>query len=214
MSAREFIPPSADLTRLAEAAKSCRGCELYANATQTVFGAGPPTARVVLVGEQPGDVEDRRGEPFVGPAGRLLDESLEEAGIPRSEAYVTNAVKHFRFTQTGRRRLHQTPGPEHIEACRPWLVAEFALLNPEVVVILGATALKALLGGEYRVTRDRGRLLPFPVPTNAEETATHHTHAVITTHPSAILRTPSEVREQARVAFVNDLKVAASVLAR
>ena len=214
MSAREFIPPSADLTRLEEAAKSCRGCELYANATQTVFGAGPPTARVVLVGEQPGDVEDRRGEPFVGPAGRLLDESLEEAGIPRSEAYVTNAVKHFRFTQTGRRRLHQTPGPEHIEACRPWLVAEFALLNPEVVVILGATALKALLGGEYRVTRDRGRLLPFPVPTNAEETATHHTHAVITTHPSAILRTPSEVREQARVAFVNDLKVAASVLAR
>jgi len=213
-TAEPFVPAHADLAALREAAAGCRGCPLHRDATRTVFGAGNGDARIMLVGEQPGDQEDRQGRPFVGPAGRLLDRALEEAGIDRDLVYVTNAVKHFRFTQTGRRRLHQTPGPEHIEACRPWLVAEFALLNPEVVVILGATALKALLGGEYRVTRDRGRLLPFPVPTNAEETATHHTHAVITTHPSAILRTPSEVREQARVAFVNDLKVAASVLAR
>src|SRR5439155_16931372 len=140
MDTRAYLPASADLATLAEAAKNCQGCELYRDATQTVFGAGPPDARLDFVGEQPGDVEDRKGLPFVGPAGGLLDRALEELGFPRDSAYVTNAVKHFRFTQTGKRRLHQTPGQEHIEACRPWLAAEFGLLNPEVVVVLGATA--------------------------------------------------------------------------
>ncbi len=214
MSAKEFVPASADLDRLVAAAKDCRGCELYKEATQTVFGAGPAHARVVLVGEQPGDVEDRRGEPFVGPAGGLLDKALEEAGIDREQAYVTNAVKHFRFTRgSGKRRIHQKPDREHIEACHPWLAAEFALLNPEVVVMLGATAVQALLGSRYRVTKDRGRLLPFTVPTNVEETATRTTNALITTHPSAILRTPSEARDAAYADLVDDLRVVAEALA-
>ncbi len=212
MDARAFVPDTADLAALARAAQGCRGCELYENATQTVFGAGAPDARLVFVGEQPGDVEDRRGLPFVGPAGAVLDRALAEFGIDRETTWVTNAVKHFRFTQSGKRRLHQTPGREHITACRPWLAAEFALLNPEVVVVLGATATSALFGDEYRVTRDRGKLLPFEVATNAEELATHATYAVITTHPSAILRTPPEKRDQAYADFVADLRVAVSAL--
>lgn len=214
MTAQDYLPPSADLGGLGRAAESCKGCELYEDATQTVFGTGPADARVVLVGEQPGDVEDRRGEPFVGPAGGLLDRALAEAGIDRSTTYVTNAVKHFRFTRgSGSRRIHATPDRVHIEACRPWLSAELALLNPDVVVALGATAMRALLGPSRRVTRDRGLLLPFEVPTNGEDAGVHTTHALITTHPSAVLRTPPEAREAAYGQLVADLRVVAGALA-
>lgn len=212
MTALEYVPESADLETLARAAKGCQGCELYADATQTVFGAGPADAKVVLVGEQPGDSEDRQGAPFVGPAGRLLDKALEESGIARQGAYVTNAVKHFRFTRRGRRRLHQTPGREHIEACQPWLNAEFALLDPQVVVVLGATAVKALLGTAYKVTRDRGKLLPFELPTDPGATSTHDAKALITTHPSAVLRAPDDKRSQAYADLLSDLETAASAL--
>ena len=214
MDARQHLPRSADLSALAEAAKTCTACDLHENGTQVVFGEGPPDARVVLVGEQPGDVEEREGHPFVGPAGKLLNRALEEAGLDREHTYVTNAVKHFRFTRgSGPRRIHATPEARHIEACKPWLNAELALLNPEVVVALGATATKALFGNEYRVTKDRGHLLPFEVPTNGEDSAVHTTHAVITTHPSAILRTPPEKRDEAFAALVADLTVAAKALA-
>ena len=212
VSAREFVSEGADLDALARAAKGCQGCELYQDATQTVFGAGPKDARVVLVGEQPGDIEDRQGAPFVGPAGRLLDKALEESGIARQGAYVTNAVKHFRFTRVGKRRLHKTPDRDHIEACHPWLAAEFALLDPDVVVILGATAVKALLGTRYKVTKDRGRLLPFEIPANVAETDSHPAQALITTHPSAVLRAPDDQRPQAYAHLVADLKVAAAAL--
>jgi DNA polymerase len=214
VDASQHVPRSADLSSLAEAAKKCTACELYENATQVVFGEGPPDARVVLVGEQPGDVEDREGRPFVGPAGRLLDRALEEAGLDREHAYVTNAVKHFRFTRgSGPRRIHATPEARHLAACKPWLNAELALLNPDVVVALGATAMKALLGNAYRVTKDRGKLLPFEIPTNGEDAAVHTTHALITTHPSAILRTPPDVRDEAFAALVADLRVAVKALA-
>ncbi|HZB49931.1 MAG TPA: UdgX family uracil-DNA binding protein, partial [Mycobacteriales bacterium] len=149
-------PTGVGLDGVREAAAHCTACPLWEPATQTVFGAGPADARVLLVGEQPGDVEDRKGQPFVGPAGRLLDRALADAGIDRSQAYVTNAVKHFRFTLTPKRRLHQTPGPEHIAACKPWLEAELALVDPELVVCLGATAAKALLGNAFRITKQRG----------------------------------------------------------
>jgi DNA polymerase len=214
VDARQHLPRSADLSALAEAAKTCTACDLHENGTQVVFGEGPPDARVVLVGEQPGDVEEREGHPFVGPAGKLLNRALEEAGLDREHTYVTNAVKHFRFTRgSGPRRIHATPEARHIEACKPWLNAELALLNPEVVVALGATATKALFGNEYRVTKDRGHLLPFEVPTNGEDSAVHTTHAVITTHPSAILRTPPDKRDEAFAALVADLTVAAKALA-
>jgi uracil-DNA glycosylase family protein len=213
VDARQHLPRSADLAALTEAAKKCTACELYEHATQTVFGEGPPDARVVLVGEQPGDVEDREGRPFVGPAGRLLDRALDEAGIDRELTYVTNAVKHFRFTRgSGPRRIHATPEARHLEACRPWLNAELALLNPDVVVALGATAVKQLLGTRYRVTKDRGKLLPFEIPTNGEDAAVHTTHALITTHPSAVLRTPPEAKDQAFAALVADLRVVAKAL--
>jgi uracil-DNA glycosylase len=158
------VPVGVGLEGLREAAAGCRACELWEPATQTVFGEGPETARIVLVGEQPGDQEDRKGEPFVGPAGRLLDRALADAGIDRREAYVTNAVKHFRFKAGGKRRIHQTPGPEHMRACRPWLEAEFAVLKPEVVVCLGATAAKALISPSFRITRERGQLFPWTPP--------------------------------------------------
>jgi uracil-DNA glycosylase family protein len=213
VDARQHLPRSADLSTLAEAARTCTACELYEHATQTVFGEGPPGARVVLVGEQPGDIEDREGRPFVGPAGRLLDRALDEAGIDRELTYVTNAVKHFRFTRgSGPRRIHATPEARHLEACRPWLDAELALLNPDVVVALGATAVRQLLGTSYRVTKDRGKLLPFEIPTNGEDAAVHTTHALITTHPSAVLRTPPEAKDQAFEALVADLRVAAKAL--
>jgi len=208
-------PPSGvGLDGLRSAAAGCRACELWEPATQTVFGEGPETARIVFVGEQPGDQEDRKGEPFVGPAGRLLDKALADAGIDRRDAYITNAVKHFRFATKGKRRIHQTPGPEHLRACRPWLEAEFAVLQPEVVVCLGATAAKALISPSFRITKDRGHLLPWTPPEAAdEEDAPHQTWMLATTHPSAILRTPDESRETAYDALVADLRVVAHALA-
>jgi uracil-DNA glycosylase family protein len=213
------VPAGVGLAGLREAAAGCRACELGEPATQTVFGEGAAGARLMLVGEQPGDREDREGHPFVGPAGRELDRALEEVGIDRREAYVTNAVKHFRFTQKGKRRIHQTPGPEHLRACRPGLEAEFAVLQPEVVVCLGATAAKALISPSFRITKDRGQLLPW-TPSGAPETtedddedAPHQTWMLATTHPSAILRTPDEARAAAYDALVADLKVVARALA-
>jgi uracil-DNA glycosylase len=161
VSAADFVPGGADLDALRAAAAGCHGCELWEPATQTVFSAGPADARVVLVGEQPGDQEDRQGAPFVGPAGRVLVAAVDAAGLPRDTVYRTNAVKHFRFTQAGpgKRRIHQTPELSHISACRPWLVEELRLIDPQIVVCLGATAAKALLGSTVRVLRDRGRLI-------------------------------------------------------
>jgi DNA polymerase len=206
-------PAGVDLAGLTDAARGCTACELWEPATQTVFGAGPADAPVVLVGEQPGDVEDRRGEPFVGPAGRLLDRALDDAGIDRSRAYVTNAVKHFRFTPTPKRRLHQTPGAEHVAACRPWLAAELSLVAPELVVVLGATAAKALLGPSFRITKQRGQLMPFESTLLDEDAAVKATWIIATTHPSAVLRVPDADRSAAYDALVADLKVAATVLA-
>jgi DNA polymerase len=208
-SAREYVPAGADLDRLRQAAAGCRGCGLYEHATQTVFGRGDPRARVVLVGEQPGDVEDQRGLPFVGPAGHLLRRAVDDAGLDPTYLYITNAVKHFKFRSTGpgKRRLHQTPDRTEIRACRPWLVAEFAQLKPEAVVVLGATAAKALLGPDFRVTRSRGQL--FPWPASAEEPAEfpdhHGAFLVATIHPSAVLR--ADNREVAYAALVDDLRV-------
>ena len=163
VGAQEWVPPQpGSIEELKAAARGCQGCELFADATQTVFGRGAEHAKIVFVGEQPGDVEDTQGLPFVGPAGRLLREAVDDAGIDPGDLYITNAVKHFRFELRGKRRIHQTPGPAHIVACRPWLVAEFSLLKPELVVLLGATAGKALLGPSFRVTQQRGRLLRWP----------------------------------------------------
>jgi len=215
------VPPEGvGLDGLRAAAAGCRACELWEPATQTVFGAGPATARIVFVGEQPGDQEDRRGEPFVGPAGRVLDRALADAGIDRADAYVTNAVKHFAFTTKGKRRIHQTPRPEHLRACRPWLEAEFAVLTPEIVVCLGATAARALISPSFRITQDRGHLLPWTPPGTAavaeadeDEDAPTQTWMLATTHPSAILRTPDADRPAAYDALVADLTVVAHALA-
>ena len=206
-SAADFVPAGADLEELRAAASDCRGCELWEPATQTVFSAGPPSAKVVLVGEQPGDQEDRQGAPFVGPAGRLLAQAVGEAGLSPGEVYRTNAVKHFRFTQAGpgKRRIHQTPELRHITACRPWLVAELRLLDPVVTVALGATAARALLGPSVRVTKDRGSVIE-------RDTSLGVRRFVVTTHPSAVLRTPSEQRDDAFAALVADLRIAAAVL--
>lgn len=219
-------PAGVGLDGLAAAAAGCRACELWEPATQTVFGEGPPTARIVFVGEQPGDQEDRKGEPFVGPAGRLLDDALTGAGIDRRDAYITNAVKHFRFTPKGKRRIHQTPGTEHLRACAPWLRSELAVLRPEVVVALGATAAKALIAPSFRITQDRGRLLPWALPglppppvtdeaddDEPDEAAPAQTWILATTHPSAVLRTPDEARQAAFDALVADLGVVAAALA-
>src|SRR5918992_3006972 len=163
-SARDFVPAGADLDRLREAAAGCRGCELYEEATQTVFGRGDAEAEVVMVGEQPGDMEDKKGLPFVGPAGHLLRRAVDDAGLDPGRLYITNAVKHFKFKSTGpgKRRIHQTPDRTEIRACRPWLVAEFAQLKPRAVVVLGATAAKALLGPDFRITKSRGEVFPWP----------------------------------------------------
>jgi DNA polymerase len=201
-TAAPFVPVTKSLDRLRAAAETCEGCPLYRDASQTVFGTGPRDARVVLVGEQPGDQEDRAGEPFVGPAGRLLDGALEEAGIDRSAAYVTNAVKHFKFKASGKRRIHATPDTFEVAACKPWLDAELSLLTPEVVVLLGATAAKALLGPSFRVTKSRGVLIPAPQGA---------AQLLATLHPSAVLR--AEDREAARAGLVSDLRVAAQALA-
>lgn len=212
VGAAAFLPADAGIEALRRAAPSCRGCELHAAATQVVFSAGTAAARIAFVGEQPGDQEDRSGEPFVGPAGRLLDQAMVEAGIERSEAYVTNAVKHFRFTQEapGKRRIHVTPGADHVDACRPWLVAELAVVDPEIVVCLGATAAKALLGPSFRVTRQRGTLFPRLVRDPHEAATVQDGWIMATVHPSAVLRAPD--RDEAYAGFVADLRVAAEVL--
>jgi len=202
-SARDFLPARKTLAALERAAKQCRGCDLYRNATQTVFGSGPKRARVVLVGEQPGNEEDLAGEPFIGPAGRLLDEALEAAGISRADAYVTNVVKHFKWEPRGKRRLHSKPNAREIAACSPWLGEELAQLKPVVLVCLGATAAQALLGRSFKLLANRGKVLPT---TLAE-------HAVATVHPSSVLRAPdSESRAQARRDLIKDLKVVAGLL--
>lgn len=152
-----FLPAKRDLAALAEAARNCQGCPLYANATQTVFGEGPPDARIVFVGEQPGDQEDIAGEPFIGPAGRILDELLAEVGIDRGQTYVTNTVKHFKWVPRGKRRLHAKPSSREIFACRPWLEAELETLQPEALVLLGDTAAQAIFGPQFRIQRDRGQ---------------------------------------------------------
>jgi DNA polymerase len=203
--AGQWVPADADVAALREAAPACRGCELWEPATQVVFSAGNPHGRVALVGEQPGDVEDQRGIPFVGPAGRLLQRAVEEAGLPREEVYVTNAVKHFRFEQRGKRRIHQTPELAHISACRPWLQAELQAVDPELVVVLGATAAKALLGPDVRVTKERGHLL--------RRATTRGERAFLpTVHPSSVLRVPDRDRETAYAALVADLRVGAQAL--
>jgi len=192
--------PSLDDLR-AEAA-GCTRCDLYRNATQTVFGDGPPSARVVLVGEQPGDKEDLEGEPFVGPAGRILDQALERAGIDRSQTYVTNVVKHFKWEPRGKRRLHKTPNAAEQAACRVWLDAELEAIRPEVIVCLGATAAKSLLGRGFKVTEQRGRFVESPLAP----------HVLATVHPSSILRGEPAEREAALAAMVDDLRVVAGAL--
>jgi uracil-DNA glycosylase len=205
MSAANFLPERRSLTALREAAAGCRGCDLYEDATQTVFGEGAAKARVVLVGETPGDREDRQGKPFVGPAGRELDRALERAGIDRKEAYVTNAVKHFRFQERGKRRIHQKPDGRHIKACRPWLDAELGLLKPEALIVMGATAAQALLGASFKVTKERGKLLETELAPIV----------VATIHPSAILRErDDDARHLQREAFTSDIQVAAEALRR
>jgi uracil-DNA glycosylase family protein len=212
IGAQEWVPPHAkSLDELKTAAAGCEGCELYENATQTVFGRGAPHAKIVFVGEQPGDVEDQQGLPFVGPAGRLLREAVDDAGIDPAGVYITNAVKHFRFEMRGKRRLHQNPGPAHITACRPWLVAEFALLRPQLVVVLGATAAKALLGPAFRVTRSRGELMPWPASAqHPADFPVAEIQALATIHPSAVLR--ADDRDTAYKGLVEDLRVAAAAI--
>ena len=203
VTAADFLPARRSLSALREAAQDCRGCPLWRTGTQTVFGDGRRTARLLLVGEQPGDREDLEGRPFVGPAGRLLDEALEEARIDRVDAYVTNAVKHFKWEPRGKRRIHQKPSAGEIAACRPWLEAELEVVKPHVLVCLGATAAQALLGRGVRVTKDRGR------PLESELAAV----AFVTVHPSSILRAPDEEsRQRERALFVDDLRVAAAAL--
>jgi uracil-DNA glycosylase len=204
VSAAKYLPSRLSLASLREAAADCRACPLWRTGTQTVFGEGRKASRLVLVGEQPGDQEDLAGKPFVGPAGRLLDEALEEAGIARADTYLTNAVKHFKWEPRGKRRIHQRPAASEIAACRPWLEAELEVVKPQVLVCLGAVAAQALLGRGVRVTRDRGRPLESEL-------------AVVTfatVHPSSILRAPDEQsRRRERALFVDDLRVAAAALA-
>ena len=194
------IPPNPTLRKVAEAAKGCRACDLWRSGTQTVFGEGRAKAELMLVGEQPGDQEDLAGRPFVGPAGKLLDRALEEAGIDRELAYVTNVVKHFKWQPRGKRRIHQKPNAAEIAACRPWLDAELALIKPEVLVCLGATAGQALLGRQFRVSRDRG----VPVESDLAPVV------MATVHPSSILR--SENREEETALLVEDLRRVAEAL--
>jgi uracil-DNA glycosylase len=202
-TAAPLVPERPSLRKLREAAAGCRACPLWKDATQTVFGEGPAKAAVVLVGEQPGDREDRDGRPFVGPAGRVLDDALADAGIDRKQVYVTNAVKHFKWTPRGKRRIHQKPNAEEIAACRPWLDAELALVKPDVLVALGATAAQALLGRGFRVTRDRG------VPVDSDLAP----NVLATVHPSSILRARDEAeRREAYDAFVADLEVVAKLI--
>jgi DNA polymerase len=191
-----------DLAKLRREAAECTACELYTDATQTVFGSGHPGASIVLVGEQPGDREDIAGEPFVGPAGRVLDRALERAGVGRAEVYVTNVVKHFRFRREGKVRIHRTPGVEHVRACLPWLQAELATVGPRLLVTLGATAAKALLGTSFRLTQHRGEVLEYGgLP------------LVATIHPSAVLRGPKDRQAGMLDELVADLELAGRIAA-
>jgi DNA polymerase len=194
-------PRPRSVNELREAAAGCRACDLWEKATQTVFGEGAASARMMLVGEQPGDREDLEGKPFVGPAGRILDEGLQAAGIDRSRVYVTNAVKHFRFTQRGKRRLHEKPNAKQIRACKPWLDSEISVVRPDIIVLLGATAAQAVMGPAFLVSKQRGEVMPSPlgIPVLA------------TVHPSSILRATDDAsREAAMASFIGDLKVAAA----
>ena len=193
------MPETSSLTTVAKAARNCTACPLYKRATQTVFGEGPKNARLMLLGEQPGDQEDLAGKPFVGPAGQLLDRALEEAGINRDEVYVTNAVKHFKWEPRGKRRIHQKPNSREIAACRPWLEAELRLVRPKLLICLGATAAQSLFGSSFRVTRDRGKVLQSALARKV----------VATVHPSSLLRQPDEEsREREYGHFVTDLRAA------
>jgi uracil-DNA glycosylase len=212
VSAADFVPDSHDLDTLTEAAHGCKGCDLYLNANQTVFGAGAIDAAMMLVGEQPGDQEDKAGAPFVGPAGKLLDKALIEAGVERDRLYVTNAVKHFKFTlpERGKRRIHKTPSRTEVVACRPWLFAEMAAVEPDVVVLLGATAAKSLMGNDFRLTAHRGEALRLP-PTDEFDL---DPQVAVTVHPSSVLRGPPEDRAKAFDGLVADLRFAAGLAAR
>jgi uracil-DNA glycosylase family protein len=196
-SAAPFVPERPTLPSLRAAAAGCRGCQLWRDATQTVFGEGPRGAELMLVGEQPGDQEDRQGHPFVGPSGRLLEEALATAGIDRRRVYVTNVVKHFKFSRVEltKRRLHKKPTAAEVRACRPWLEAELQVVRPKVIVALGATAAHALLGGKFKVTEHRGQ----PVTSSLADAV------FATVHPSAVLRAPADARERARREFFADL---------
>lgn len=208
-SAAEFVPDTPDLAVLADAAHGCKGCDLYLDATQVVFGGGSPQADMMLVGEQPGDQEDKAGEPFVGPAGRLLDKALVEAGVDRDGLYVTNAVKHFKFTlpERGTRRIHKTPGRTEVVACRPWLLAELAAVRPDVLVLMGATAAQSLLGSTFRLTQHRGEVLRLPSDDGIELDI--DPAVVVSAHPSSVLRGRPEDREEAFQTLVSDLRFAA-----
>ncbi len=198
MSGADFLPERKTITSLREAVQGCRGCDLYAGATQAVFGEGPAAAKIVMVGEQPGDQEDRRGKPFVGPAGGVLSEALEEAGIDRREVFVTNVVKHFRFERRGKRRIHKKPSAEQVRACVPWLHAELEVVKPEALVPLGATAAQDLLGRAFRVTKQRGEFVESDLAPLV----------MATVHPSSILRAPDEeTRREEYARFLADLRV-------
>lgn len=202
-TAAPLVPPRPTISKLQEAARDCRVCPLWKTGTQTVFGEGSRHAKVVFVGEQPGNDEDLAGKPFVGPAGKLLDKALEEAGINRNEVYVTNAVKHFKWEPKGKRRIHKKPNGREIAACRPWLEAELSVLKPKVLVCLGATAAQALLGKDFRVSRQRGQFIQSELAENT----------VATVHPSSILRAPDEeTRHREMALFVADLKKIAKVI--
>jgi uracil-DNA glycosylase family protein len=204
LGAEEFLPQRLDYESLRRAASVCEGCDLYKSATQTVFGEGPTKATVMFVGEVPGDEEDKSGHPFVGPAGRLLDRALDEAGIQRELVYMTNAVKHFKWKPSGKRRLHEKPNASAITACKPWLESEIALLKPRIVVCLGATAAQTLFGRDFRVTRMRGSWMEFQ----------NDIRAIATVHPSSILRTPEPDREAAYSHFEADLELVAVEIKR
>ena len=202
-SAQALIPPRPTLTALKNAAADCRACDLWEKGTQTVFGEGGRRVKVVFVGEQPGNEEDLTGKPFVGPAGRLLDNALEAAGIDRKQTYVTNVVKHFKWEPRGKRRIHKKPNAQEIAACRPWLEAEIALIKPEVIVALGATAAQSLLGAQFRVTKQRGEFIP----------STLAPYVMATVHPSSILRAPDDETRQLELRrFIDDLKKLAKVI--